>query len=73
MDSSLPFHELVHVVQYRLLRGISPFAVQYVHGFLAIGSYDEIPLEQCVYQLEAQFVTGGAPFSVEEKVARYLA
>ena len=73
MDSSLLCHELVHVVQYRLLRGIRPFAVQYVHGFLATGSYHEIPLEPCACQLEAEFVTGGAPFSGDERSASWRA
>ena len=49
------------------------FAVQYVQGFLATGSFDEIPPKPCACQLEAEFVTGGAPFSVEERAASWRA
>ena len=72
MNSALLFHELVHVVQYRLLGGVGPFASEYVHGFLATGSYDDIPLERCAYELGSRYELGGAPFSVAEEVARRL-
>jgi hypothetical protein len=69
--SSLLFHELVHVVQYRLL-GTATFARLYVQGFLETGSYEEIPLERCAWTLEERFARGGAPFSVESAVASWL-
>ena len=43
MTPSLLFHELVHVVQYRLL-GVRIFSGHYIHGFLNSGSYHRIPL-----------------------------
>ena len=64
------FHELVHVVQYRVL-GLRRFAELYVRGFLLRGGYEGIPLEQQAYQLEAQFdESPGTVFSVEEDVVR---
>jgi len=48
------FHELVHVVQYREL-GLAGFADRYVRGFLAGGSYEDIPLEQQAHELDARF------------------
>jgi hypothetical protein len=68
MNSSLLFHELVHVVQYRLL-GVDAFARLYVHGFLAGGSYHDIPLECCAFKLEGRFVKGEQVFDVEAEVA----
>jgi hypothetical protein len=66
-SSHLLFHELVHVVQYRLL-GVSEFARLYVRGFIASGSYENIPLERCASGLEERFARRGAPFSVEDEV-----
>jgi len=71
MTSSLLFHELVHVCQYRLL-GVDAFAQKYVHGFLAGGSYHGIPLECCAFELEGRFVTGGQVFDVEAEVAAWI-
>ena len=52
--SSLLFHELVHVVQYREL-GLPKFAELYVRGFLETGEYLSIPLERVAYHLEGLF------------------
>jgi len=52
--SSLLFHELVHVVQYRQL-GVQKFAELYVRGFLETGEYLSIPLERVAYHLEGLF------------------
>ena len=52
--SSLLFHELVHVVQYREL-GVQKFAELYVRGFLETGEYLSIPLERVAYHLEGLF------------------
>ena len=52
--SSLLFHELVHVVQYREL-GVQKFAELYVRGFLDTGEYLSIPLERVAYHLEGLF------------------
>jgi hypothetical protein len=66
----LLFHELVHVVQFRLL-GVGDFARLYVTGFLREGSYDAIPLERCARILEERFASG-ARFSVEAVVASWV-
>jgi len=52
--SSLLFHELVHVVQYKEL-GVQRFAELYVRGFLETGEYLSIPLERVAYHLEGLF------------------
>ena len=70
VDLSTLFHELVHVVQYRLL-GLKRFAQLYVGGFLTSGDYERIPLECQAYELGARF--DGEPrklFDVEEDVIR---
>lgn len=71
VSERLLFHELVHVVQYRLL-GTADFARRYVEGFLVSGRYEEIPLEICAAVLEDRFARGGPPFSVETAVASWL-
>ena len=53
------FHELVHVVQFRML-GLGTFAAYYVHGFLSGGGYDGIPLERNAYELDARFAADRA-------------
>jgi hypothetical protein len=71
MSPALLFHELVHVVQYRLL-GVSAFARQYVQGFLSGGSYHGIPLEGCAFTLERRFVAESRPFRVEAEVLAWM-
>ena len=71
LDPGTLFHELVHVVQYRVL-GLKQFARLYVRGFLEGGGYKGIPLERQAYQLGTRF--GRWPrvvFSVEEEVIRW--
>ncbi len=71
-DERLLFHELVHVVQYRML-GPEEFARRYVHGFLSGGGYENIPLEEQAYALDGRFAL--APdkvFSVEDEVQTWL-
>lgn len=64
------FHELVHVVQYRVL-GLRAFAESYVRGFVSGGGYERIPLEQEAYELDARFSRNrNRRFSVEEEVRR---
>jgi len=67
----LLFHELVHVVQFRLL-GVSAFARLYIRGFLSGGSYLGIPLERCASDLECRFDTDPSPFDVESEVATWI-
>jgi len=68
LTGSLLFHELVHAVQYKHLE-LQGFAERYVRGFLAGGSYEEIPLEKQAYELESRFADNpAAAFSVEDDV-----
>ncbi|MEM9596982.1 MAG: hypothetical protein AAGD06_22110 [Acidobacteriota bacterium] len=69
---SLLFHELVHVVQYRLL-GVDAFLSRYVGGWFDHGfDYYRIPLEEQAYRLEARFQGQAPGFSVEDTVRREL-
>ncbi len=71
LDPGTLFHELVHVVQYRVL-GWKQFARLYVRGFLERGGYEGIPLERQAYQLGAWFDREPKGiFSVEEEVIRW--
>jgi hypothetical protein len=70
MDVGTLFHELVHVVQYRVL-GLKEFARLYVRGFFQGGGYDGIPLERQAYALGERFERQPEnTFSVEEDVIR---
>lgn len=72
LDRDTLFHELVHVVQYRVL-GLKQFARLYVTGFLKGGGYEGIPLERQAYELGARFQRDPEKvFSVEEDVIRRL-
>ena len=71
MAAAMLFHELVHVVQFRLL-GVGLFARLYTRRLLTSRRYEDIPLEQCAYQLEARFEMGFQPFSVEVEVAKRI-
>ncbi len=72
LDCQTLFHELVHVVQYRVL-GLKKFARLYVTGFLKGGGYEGIPLERQAYELGARFERDPEKvFSVEEDVIRRL-
>jgi hypothetical protein len=70
LTPQLIFHELVHVVQYRLL-GIEEFARLYVQGYLR-GGYDGTPLEMCAYQLDGRFIMGSVGFDVEAEVKGWI-
>jgi hypothetical protein len=70
IDLSTLFHELVHVVQYRVL-GLRRFAKLYVGGFLTGGDYERISLERQAYELGDRFDSEpGKLFDVEEDVIR---
>ena len=70
LTPQLIFHELVHVVQYRLL-GIDEFARLYVRGYLH-GGYEGTPLEVCAYQLDGRFIMGSVGFDVEAEVRSWI-
>lgn len=69
----LCFHELVHAVQYAEL-GIEVFMQRYVEGWLKSGGvYENIPLEQMAYELDARFSAGPhQPFDAAAEVRRTL-
>ena len=70
LTPQLIFHEMVHVVQYRLL-GIEEFARLYIRGYLQ-GGYDGTPLEVCAYQLDGRFIMGAVGFDVEAEVKAWI-
>lgn len=64
--TSLLFHEMVHVAQYRLL-GTKRFAELYVIGWAQNGfEYERIPLERQAYNLQKEFDEGKGPFAVAQ-------
>jgi hypothetical protein len=68
----LLFHELVHVVQYRVL-GVDRFVAEYVNGWARNGFfYESIPLEAMAYELQGRFDRASDRFSVETEVVRAL-
>ncbi len=68
----LLFHELVHVVQYRVL-GLDRFISEYVDGWARNGFfYESIPLERMAYELQGRFDLASSRFSVESEVVRQL-
>ena len=70
LTPQLIFHEMVHVVQYRLL-GINEFARLYVRGYLHSG-YSGTPLEVCAYDLDGRFIMGSVGFDVEAEVRSWI-
>ena len=73
IDLDTLFHELVHVVQFRVL-GLREFARLYVRGFFKAGEYDGIPLERQAYALGERFERHPEQiFSVQQEVIRRYA
>jgi hypothetical protein len=62
-SESLHFHELVHVIQWRLL-GLEKFLALYAEGLERFG-YRKSPLERVAFSLQRRFERGAQPFSVE--------
>jgi len=62
-SESLHFHELVHVIQWRLL-GPEEFLALYADGLERFG-YRKSPLERIAFRLQRRFERGAQPFSVE--------
>jgi len=69
-SESLHCHELVHVVQWRLL-GPERFLLEYAAGILAHG-YAESPFEAMAYRLQRRYDEGAAPEDFEAHIARAL-
>ena len=67
---SLHFHELVHVIQWRLL-GPENFLALYADGLERFG-YRESPLEVMAYEFQDRFEHGARPFSVEAACQKFL-
>lgn len=67
---SLHFHELVHVIQWRLL-GPERFLAAYADGLERFG-YRNSPLEAGAYDLQKRFDTDERCFDVEAEVLRSL-
>jgi hypothetical protein len=68
-DEDLHFHELIHVVQWRLL-GPERFLAAYAAGLEAFG-YRDSPLERMAYDAQAAFASGPI-FDAERFVAQKL-
>jgi hypothetical protein len=69
-DERLHFHELIHVIQWRLL-GPASFLAAYADGLERFG-YRESPLEMMAYDAEASFSQSPEIFDAEKLVAQKL-
>jgi hypothetical protein len=69
-NENMHFHELVHVIQWRLL-GPERFLFSYANGLECFG-YRQSPLEAMAYDAEATFAGSTAIFNVEKIVAEKL-
>lgn len=67
---SLHFHELIHVVQWRLL-GPERFLAAYADGLEKYG-YRDSPLETMAYDAEDRFKNNPALFDAEHLVTQAL-
>ena len=70
-DERLYFHELIHVVQWRLL-GPERFLATYADGLEKYG-YRDSPLELMAYNADATFFQSSNIFDAETLVANELA
>jgi hypothetical protein len=70
-NEAIHFHELIHVIQWRVL-GAERFLRSYADGLERFG-YRDSPLEVMAYDAEARFVASTAGFDAEELVAENLA
>jgi len=69
-DESLYFHELIHLVQWRVM-GPERFLVAYASGLEAFG-YRNSPLEVMAYDAQAAFAQSTQIFDAEKLVAEKL-
>jgi hypothetical protein len=69
-NENMHFHELVHVIQWRLL-GPDRFLLSYANGLECFG-YRQSPLEAMAYDAETAFASSTATFNVEKMVAEKL-
>jgi hypothetical protein len=69
-EEALHFHELIHVIQGRLL-GPEGFLAAYANGLDQFG-YENSPLEKMAYDAEALFKQSSAIFDAEKFVVKRL-
>ena len=69
-DESLHFHELVHVIQWRIL-GLEGFLTAYANGLERFG-YRDSPLEAMAYDFQARFDARETAFEVAAEVEARL-
>jgi hypothetical protein len=69
-EEALHFHELIHVIQWRLL-GPEGFLAAYANGLDEFG-YENSPLEKMAYDAEASFRRSPVIFDAERFVAERL-
>jgi hypothetical protein len=69
-DEELHFHELIHIVQWRLL-GPERFLAAYAAGLEAFG-YRNSPLECMAYDAQSAFSQSTGAFDAERMVAEQL-
>jgi hypothetical protein len=69
-NENIYFHELVHVIQWRLL-GPDRFLLSYANGLECFG-YRQSPLEAMAYDAETSFASSTTSFNVEKMVAEKL-
>ena len=69
-EESLHFHELVHIVQWRLL-GPTHFLLAYAAGLATPDGYSSNPLELIAYGLQEHFEKG-ASFRAEPLIEQHL-
>jgi hypothetical protein len=69
-DENLHFHELIHIIQWRLL-GPESFLAAYAAGLEAFG-YRSSPLEVMAYDAQVEFAQNARPFDAEKLVLEQL-
>ena len=69
-DEGLYFHELIHVVQWRVM-GAERFLAAYADGLETFG-YRNSPLEAMAYDAQAAFAQSTKSFDAEQLVAEKL-
>jgi hypothetical protein len=70
-NEAIHFHELIHVIQWRLL-GPENFVRAYADGLERFG-YRDSPLEAMAYNTETAFISSKNSFDAEKLVAERLA
>ena len=69
-EEAIHFHELIHVIQWRLL-GPEDFLAAYANGLDEFG-YENSPLEKMAYDADATFKRSSPIFDAEKFVAEHL-